>query len=292
MKTLIANQKTMKTPTFLLLLTLLAPLNRSLGQEFPSQPSGARGGGGGGGFGGGGRGGVGGVGVGPFGVPTTLTPSTNLPVFNLDFPGGTPRQLVTAIESATARPLNAIVPDEYAQTQIPAMKLKGVTVAKLFEALQESSHKVVPVVTGFYGGGPGGQQPNYNFQSTTYGFRTQGTPDEDSVWYFHVDTPQSIPHVEESERKVCQFYQLGPYLDHDYKVEDITTAIETGWKMLGIKTQPTLNFHKETKLLIAVGDPEQLALIDNVLGRLVVTPTPQPNPPRPPVPGRPVPPSN
>ncbi len=262
------------------------PLNSSLGQEFPSQPdpSGRRGGFGGGG-GGGGRGGGGGG----FGTQPTPTPSPNLPVFDLDFPGGTPRQLVTAIEKAVGKPLNAIIPDETAQTQIPGMKMKGVTVATLFDALQASSYKVVPVVTG-HTYGQSGEQPTYTFQSVTYGFRTQGPPDEDSVWYFHVDAPHSVPQVEDPGRKVCQFYQLGPYLDHDYKVEDITTAIETGWKMLGIKTPPTLNFHKETKLLIAVGDPDQLALIDSVLGRLTVTRVPGTIPPRPQLP--PAPPSN
>jgi len=48
-------------------------------------------------------------------------------------------------------------------------------------------------------------------------------------------------------------------------VDDITTAIETGWKMLGETSPPTISFHKDTKLLIAVGEPSKLETIDAVL---------------------------
>ena len=51
-------------------------------------------------------------------------------------------------------------------------------------------------------------------------------------------------------------------------VDDITTAIETGWKMLGETSPPTISFHKDTKLLIAVGDPSKLETIDAVLKAL------------------------
>jgi len=51
-------------------------------------------------------------------------------------------------------------------------------------------------------------------------------------------------------------------------VDDITTAIQTGWKMAGITSPPELNYHKETKLLIAFGEPDQLKTIDNVLQSL------------------------
>jgi hypothetical protein len=51
-------------------------------------------------------------------------------------------------------------------------------------------------------------------------------------------------------------------------VDDITTAVETGWKMLGETSPPTISFHKDTKLLIAVGEPSKLELIDAVLKAL------------------------
>ena len=62
-------------------------------------------------------------------------PEPALTRFNLDFPGGTPKELVAAIEKAMGRPLNAIVPDELADTKLPALKMNSVDVAQLFSAL-------------------------------------------------------------------------------------------------------------------------------------------------------------
>jgi hypothetical protein len=70
--------------------------------------------------------------------------------------------------------------------------------------------------------------------------------------------------------KVCRFYSLAPYLDRHITVDDITTAIETGWKMLGDSAPANISFHKDTKLLIAVGEPSKLETIDAVLKALAV----------------------
>src|SRR2546430_1385841 len=57
----------------------------------------------------------------------------NLVKFDLDFPGGTPRQLVEAIDKGSGKTLNAIVPDEFANLHLPAIKMKAVTVYELFQ---------------------------------------------------------------------------------------------------------------------------------------------------------------
>jgi hypothetical protein len=59
-------------------------------------------------------------------------------------------------------------------------------------------------------------------------------------------------------------------------VDDITTAIQIGWKMAGVTPSPELDYHKETKLLIAYGEPDQLQTIEDVLQAL-----PKPAPARP-----------
>lgn len=70
-----------------------------------------------------------------------------------------------------------------------------------------------------------------------------------ALTFFHrYDTP-AIPL--EAREKACRFYQINPYLKN-YSIESITTAIETGWKMLNIADPPTIRFHKDTGLLIAV----------------------------------------
>ncbi len=203
------------------------------------------------------------------GPPGFRSPNNNedkaLPRFDLDFPGGTPGELVRAIEKAPyrpenpaaavaggggpppERPLNAIIPEDCANVRIPAISVKNVTVPQLFEAVTFASREVFPGFT------------------STYGFRTQSTPSENSIWYFYWDKPPvQIPSP------VCKFYQLSSYLDAGYKVEDITTAIETGWKMLGVNPQPDIKYHNDTRMLIAVGDEWKLRAIDDALRQLAM----------------------
>jgi hypothetical protein len=185
-----------------------------------------------------------------------------LPRFDLDFPGGRPRDMVEAIEKATGKTLNAIIPDDCSNVGIPGISVKNVTVAQLFEAVTLASKNTRRYTTGSYGGL--GRGESWSVMTLTYGFRTEGTPNENSIWYFYQDKVPDSP----SPAAVCRFYQLSPYLEAGYKVEDITTAIETAWKMLGIAPQPDMKYHKDTKLLIAVGEPDKLQIIDDALKQL------------------------
>jgi hypothetical protein len=197
-------------------------------------------------------------------------PEPQLTRFSLDFPGGTPEELVAAIEKAMKRPLNVIIPEELAATKLPALKMSGVTVPQLFQALTAASHKTEAVVTSTsYGGGAYGGYQSYQNVPTGFGFRqgSEGKVTDDTIWYFYVEKPTLPPVV--SSAKVCHFYSLAPYLDRGYTVDDITTAIETGWKMMGDTTTPEISFHKDTKLLIAVGQPSKLETIDAVLKALL-----------------------
>jgi len=169
--------------------------------------------------------------------------------FDLDFPGGSPRDLISAIEKATGKPLNVLIHKEDETVVIPPMKFKAVTIPDLFSALRMSSQRQE-------------RRPNGVFNAS-YTFETQGH-DEGAIFYFKCFNP--LPPQE-----FCRFYQLGEDLQN-YSIEDITTAIQTGWKMLGVKSTPQLKFHPETKLLIAVGPMEQLSTIDDVLKELRTTP--------------------
>src|SRR6266566_1562223 len=91
----------------------------------------------------------------------------NLVKFDMDFPGGTPRQLVEAIEKASGKSLNAIIPDEHADLKLPPLKMKSVTVPELFNALQSSSLKRVNQILG------DGNMMSTTYQ-TAYGFKTEG----------------------------------------------------------------------------------------------------------------------
>jgi len=183
--------------------------------------------------------------------------------FSLDFPGGSASQLVEAIEKAMGKPLNVIINKEDEDMALPPLKMNDVVMPQLFTALEATSRKVVAVSNP---GNPGFS--SYSQMVTSYGFKTDDNPVSDtSVWYFHVERP-SLPPVVSTSKKICQFYPLLNYLDRGFTVDDITTAIQTGWKLSGETNLPELNYHKETKLLIAYGDPSQLVTIDHVLQAL------------------------
>lgn len=187
--------------------------------------------------------------------------AAGLATFNIDFPGGTPKELITAIQKATGKSLNVIIPAEYADTKMPPLKMNSVNVSQLFRALEAASSKTENYSPFVLQG---------NTRTSGYGFRTDGNITDDSIWYFHVDrAPQA-----DAPDKVYRFYALAPYIDRGVKVDDITTAVETAWKMTGEKSPPELSFHKDTKLLIAVGEPEKLKAIDFVLQAL------KPEPPK------------
>jgi hypothetical protein len=175
-------------------------------------------------------------------------PAPSLTVFDLDFPGGTPKQLVAAIQKSTGRPLNAIIPTEYAAYELPPLRMNHVNVAQLFQALSEAR-----VMT----------RSNRSTSITNAGFRTadRSNLSDSTIWTFFTDGSPPMA-------KMTRFYLLTPYLDHGLTVDDITTAIQTSWKMRGDNPAPQLTFHRETKLLIAVGDSDGLETIDLALGAL------------------------
>jgi hypothetical protein len=185
----------------------------------------------------------------------------NEPVFNLDFPGGSPKDLVKAIEAASKHPVNAVIPDDAADFRIPALKMRDVNLSQLLNAVSMTSQKTVRRVAGFTNSG----LRNYATDTSGFNWRSEGN-DENRVWYLMATKP--LGDLEEPQRpKTCRFYQLAPYLAN-YKIEDVTTAIKIGWDLLGEKDQPTLKFHTETQLLIAVGYPNNLEIIDSVLREL------------------------
>jgi hypothetical protein len=208
-----------------------------------------------------------GAGLGGLTARTAADAGGELQRFDLDFPGGTPDQFVAAITKAMERPLNAIVPNDRKNAAIMPIKVFGVTVPELFSALEAASAAERPLVTT-----SGNGSKNVQFRTVSMGFRPNvNNITDETVWSFYSTqpTPEFLQALGESRQteQVCQYFQLAPYLV-DHSVEDITTAIQTGWKMLKITPMPQLSFHEETKLLIAVGQAAQIAQIPQVLEQL------------------------
>jgi hypothetical protein len=201
--------------------------------------------------------------------------------FDLDFPGGTPAELVEAISNASGFQLNAIIPDEYANARLPALRMTQVTAPRLFQALRMATIRTVTYPVGYYSS-PGGPRTQYQgFQTYSSFETTDSLIDDSTVWYF--TCPQPPPQLDTAPPpvpKTCRFFQLAPYLE-SYNVEDVTTAVQTAWKMLGETHPPTLSYHDDTKLLIAVGEPDKVKLIEDVLSQLAAAPPEMPMPSQP-----------
>ena len=180
--------------------------------------------------------------------------------FSIDFPGGTPSQFVKVVEKAAGKPLNVIINKDDENVELPSLKMDDVDIERLFNALEKASVKTGYQDTGGTYPGGGRAYSSYRFG---YGFKTEGEISDKTIWYFHYDKPSMPPSV--PMPKVSQFYSLADYLEAGLTVDDITTVIQNGWKMAGVNPTPELKYHKETKLLMAYGEPEKMATIDNVL---------------------------
>jgi hypothetical protein len=200
--------------------------------------------------------------------------AASLKHFDLDFPGGSPREFVAAISKAMGKPLNVVIPESNADVQIMPIKVSNVTVPELFRAVQTASAREVPIVTATASSGPGGGRgKSIQFKSGSLSFRANTEPvTDDTIWAFQAlglptEEFKAALQAAQEQNVVCQYFQLAPHLE-DHTIEDITTAIQTGWKMLKVEPMPQLSFHKETKLLIAVGAKDQIEMIPQVLGQL------------------------
>ncbi|HLP26106.1 MAG TPA: hypothetical protein VK477_10530 [Acidobacteriota bacterium] len=183
--------------------------------------------------------------------PVAQAEGSTLTKFDLDFPGGTPAELVKAIEKATGRPLNVIVSAADVARRIPPLKMNGVDVPELFFALSqvdaERDRRASPGMAGI-----------------RLVFSSKSPISDTSIWSLQVQ--QNGPSF--GPVSLTYFFLLAPYLDGGLSVDDITTAIQTAWRMQGLSEPPKISFHKETKLLIAVGDESGVRTIDQVLSAL------------------------
>src|SRR6267378_1535951 len=73
--------------------------------------------------------------------PPPERPPDSLAKFDLDFKGGHPQDLIAAIQKATGKPMNVLIPDEYTNVILPELKMKNVNAEQLFNALSEASRK-------------------------------------------------------------------------------------------------------------------------------------------------------
>ena len=171
---------------------------------------------------------------------TVAAPAPDQPVYNIDFPGGSPEQLIQQMTKASGVRPNVIVPSYVTDVQLPKFKLQNVTTSQIFGALNSvSDEKGVPTM------------------------RWLSDAKQDAanrVWTLAKIMPK--PKAE-----AVQVVFIGHLLTA-FQVDDINAAIRTAWDMAGPASTASLKFHKETKILIAKGTEEELKLALDVLKSL------------------------
>jgi hypothetical protein len=192
-------------------------------------------------------------------------PAVQLSRVDLDFKGGPPAALVDAISKSLGKQVNVIIDEGDAQVHLPPIRVRNATAPDIFSALANATTREVLVPAG---------RDSYQTRQVRSQFMPNsnlGGITDETVWSFvsnEPETKQAQLNFAKTPKPALRHFQLGSYLSDKLSVEDITTAIRTGWELLGVKEQPELKFHKETGILIAAGDAELLEQIPLVLQQL------------------------
>jgi hypothetical protein len=170
----------------------------------------------------------------------SMTNLTEMPTFDIEFPGGTPEELILQIAKVSGTRPNVIIPGDIGDTQIPRFKLQNVNIRQVFEAL--------------------------NMVTDEKGLKYLHWMNEGSNFLNPVWVLSKLTHPRPAA-ETCQVTFIGNLLE-SFQLDDINAAIRTAWEMIGKTTTASLKFHKETKLLIAKGNDQELNLVQEVLKSL------------------------
>jgi hypothetical protein len=197
-----------------------------------------------------------------------LPPLPVLSKIDLDFQGGTPAALIDVLSRSLGKRVNAIIDDSDAKVQLPAIHVRNADLTSIFTAMATATAKQVAIPTSSHMGGT----VSYQYQNVQSQFVPPpgGGVTDDTVWSFvsNESDAQTFLDSTKTTQRALKHFQLGPYLNEKLTVEDITTAIRTGWEMLETQDKPELKFHKETGILLAAGDAKLLEQIPQVLLQL------------------------
>jgi hypothetical protein len=163
--------------------------------------------------------------------------------FNLSFPGGTPAQLAAAIEKASGKVLNLAASELAKQLRLPSLDLRDVTTEDLLKVLRVNSTVTLE----------DGRVLEYYFSTIS----------DTGIWRLDCGVKSYGQPLAR-----CIFLNLTEYLKNGFTVDDITTVLSLGMRMLDQKP-PEMTFHKETRLLVVVGTEEQLVMTHQALAQLV-----------------------
>ena len=126
--------------------------------------------------------------------------------FDLSFKGGTPQKLVSEMENASRQKLNVLIPPELADVKIPPMELRAVQTQGVFDTL------------------------NMLWRNSMQWIRASSS----------ISTPVWVLSRRPEDRKTQVFY-VG-HLLKKFKIDDITTAVQTTWQLGGKEAKAELKY--------------------------------------------------
>ena len=214
--------------------------------------------------------------------------------FDIELVNATAEDAVKQLADKVGYPINVIYTGDSAGSQLPTLQLRKVTLPEFFAAVKAAG------IAEQKNGRPGceftpveGASNIYTFSVTqpgwNYGVRMatnnnswSTTAPQAAQVASELSKPPMVyppPHVQwapttvavqgKTGQKSTLFFDLSKILDKELTIEDVTTAIRTGWSAAaadGKEPAPdALKFHQESKLLIATGAPEQLDAVTNIV---------------------------
>ena len=194
-----------------------------------------------------------------FAPPGQPTETPNALRFDFEFPGGSPAEFAKALSNAAGERVNLLIPDGVEDLRISKLNLSHVTVQDVLNGLS---------AIGSAFRGTSGAEWMYQFHQINGAVGPNGPRSVQPVWVLSAVRNQTTT----KPNSILKVFSLSRYLGKPeqglHSVEDIITAVQTGWKMQKISPLPELTYHPETKLLMAYGQDAHLTLITDVLKQL------------------------
>ncbi len=170
-------------------------------------------------------------------------------LIDLDFRGGTAVDFIQAIRKATGDRANIVVTPYVEDVRIPPMSLRRVDVFAAVGLLEgeraESPERSVMLKVRQLGAVSGGIAPLMKVIAEARFVQSPGRPEQSSIW------------------SVADLIASGTSAEH------ITTAVSAALELLGPDSHKAqVRFHKETSLLLARANAEQIQIIESVIDQL------------------------
>lgn len=176
--------------------------------------------------------------------------------FDIDFDGGNAREFVEAIDNLE---INLIIPGDADAIQIPTVKLRNITAAKLFQALTIIGTQSPTKFAFERSGGPYTTVLNHD--------GTFITDTQDQIWVL-----QNL-----SAQRTAQPFAIGHLLQSEsneqgYTIDDITSAIDSTVQAYASVAERgsdiAFQYHEGTELLIITGSVPDVTIARSTLNTL------------------------